>query len=427
MALVWVCFGVADGVDSEDLNAGLRPETVGSAQGTGEGSNGAGSLDGGSGLAPKIEMVSVPGGAFDMGRPEQDRDPGARCPDDWKLTVHNVTLSPYQIGTYEVTNQQFAAVLNWAMRKGYLKDYRGNPWSPLPKAPGPYRDEKCDIYAGGLDPCGKCLLFLTDLHCDIKFIDGSFRSKARPGKPESTSYSMDSHPVVDVTWYGAVAFCNWLSEWAGLTPCYDLSTWELTVPPPNCGGYRLPTEAEWERAAAWDGSKHWAYGFTSDILEGKSRCNYADILGQDPNAPQVVIYGVPSSAGPPVPFGAAVNPLGLAAVPFTSPVGWFDGVHVNPNGGVRTVKSVSPVGCYDMAGQVCEWVHDHFDGLYYEKGGPPWGNPTGPTLHENAPRILRGGCWMDEARRIRADDRKVSRADCANVLPFTVGFRVAKS
>ena len=60
---------------------------------------------------------------------------------------------------------------------------------------------------------------------------------------------MASHPVVRVSWFGAVAYCNWRSEMEGLQPCYDLETW--TRYEPVRSGYRLPTEAEWERAASW--------------------------------------------------------------------------------------------------------------------------------------------------------------------------------
>ena len=103
---------------------------------------------------------------------------------------------------------------------------------------------------------------------------------------------MKHHPVIEVSWYGAVCFCNWLSEMeGGMTSCYDLSTWELTVPFAN--GYRLPTEAEWERAAAWSGSMHWIYGFQSHNLTDKNHCNC-------------------------IAEWSYVNPLGLSANPYTS-------------------------------------------------------------------------------------------------------------
>ena len=55
-----------------------------------------------------------------------------------------------------------------------------------------------------------------------------------------------NNPIANITWYGAVAYCNFRSDMAGLTPVYDLNTWTCNW---NTNGYRLPTEAEWEKAA----------------------------------------------------------------------------------------------------------------------------------------------------------------------------------
>jgi formylglycine-generating enzyme len=194
-----------------------------------------------------------------------------------------------------------------------------------------------------------------------------FSPKTRTGLPGSTNYPMDTHPAEMVSWYGAVAFCNWLSQWQGLTPCYDMNTadWPLTVAPPAPGGYRLPTEAEWERAAAWDGAKHWTYGCMSDTLTANSECN---------DMPDAIAY---------------VNPLGLTEYPYTSPVGWFNGVNISPNGNVTTLNSASPIGAYDMSGNVCEWCGDWYAATYYSTGTAA--NPTGPTT--GTTRVNRGGSW----------------------------------
>lgn len=247
-----------------------------------------------------VEMISVPAGTFDMGRTSAGDDATYGGPDE--LPVHSVTLGAYQIGKGEVTNKQYCDVLNWALAQGYLKTSGGAAWAGTG-----------DIYAGGNL---QIIVSITSTDCNIQYSGGVFSSKTRTGLPGTTSYSMDTHPVVQVSWYGSVAFCNWLSQMEGLTSCYDMTTgnWPLTTAPPTPGGYRLPTEAEWERAAAWDGSKHWIYGFTSDTLTGKNRANY---------------YDAPSY----------VNPLGLTAYPYTSPDAWFDGVNVSPNGSVTTVNS----------------------------------------------------------------------------------------
>ena len=178
---------------------------------------------------------------------------------------------------------------------------------------------------------------------------------------------MDAHPAVRMSWYGAAAFCNWLSQMQGLTPCYDMTApdWPLTTAPPTPGGYRLPTEAEWECAAAWDGTRHWIYGYTSDTFAGRARVNYYD---GDPDF---------------------VNPLGLITMPYTSPVGWYNGLNTSPNGNVATLNSASPAGCYDMSGEVWEWCGDWYADTYYSGGAVT--NPTGPV--SGSDRVLRGGSW----------------------------------
>jgi len=217
------------------------------------------------------------------------------------------------------------------------------------------------------------------------------------GMPGSTNYPMDDHPVVDVTWYGAVAFCNWLSEIKGLTPCYDMTVanWPLVEAPPTSGGYRLPTEAEWERAAGWEPAKHWIYGFLSDTLTGDNRCNY------NQKTPWV-------------------NPLGLTTEPYTSPVGWFNGVNISPNGNVPTLDSPSPVGAYDMSGNVWEWCGDWYSWTYYQSG--PVTNPTGPAT--GSTRVARGGGWFHDGSFCRTAGR-FSNYDPGSVN-YSFGFRVAR-
>ena len=323
-----------------------------------------------------IELVSVSAGTFTMGRTDVGDDAAYGSSDE--LPRHEVTLSAYSIGKYDVTNQQYCDVLNWAAGKGYLKDSSGNAWAGTGY-----------IYGGG--PPVQGLVGITDSYCNIQYSSSAFSPKMRTGLPDSTNYSMATHPVVNVSWHGSVAFCNWLSERDGLMPCYDLSTWTLTAP--RSGGYRLPTEAEWERAAAWDGSKHWIYGFTSDMLTGKSRCNYHD-------------------ANPDF-----VNPLGLTLDLYTSPVGWFNGLNISPNGNVQTVNSVSPAGCYDMSGNVWQWCQDLHEKYTTDAVSDPQGASTG------ASRIARGGSWYGGNS---GDCRTASRIFSPNYGgTAVVGFRVA--
>jgi len=284
------------------------------------------------------EMASVPAGTFEM------------------ANLGSVTLSAYSIGKYEVTNGEFADVMNWALAQPYIPP----------------------SYSGGnVILNGNVLLRIESVACQIEFVDGQFVPRIRDGR------SMAKDPVVEVTWHGAVAFCNWLSLIQGLTPCYNLTTWQRLTPVRN--GYRLPTEAEWECAAAWDASLsyHWNYAFMSNTIRA-TRANYR-----------------------------SSNPLHLTSAPYTSVIGFYSGLNAS------TVDSRSPVGAYDMSGNVWEWCHDRY-GTYPQ---PPLVNPTGPTT--GLGRITRGGSWGSTATGCRTDNRGYVVLPSFSGEGF--GFRVARS
>lgn len=253
-------------------------------------------------------------------------------------------------------------MLNWAKANGKLESYTG----------------------GNVSYSEQILLDATDIYCQITYSGGQFVPEIREG------FDMATHPVVEVTWYGSVVFCNWLSEKECRAAAYNLTTWELVSGGLSNGGYRLPTEAEWERAAGWDGSKHWIYGFTSDTISN-SRCNYNNN-----------------------------KTFNLSSYPHTSPVGWFDGVNVNPKGGVQTQNSISPVGVYDLSGNVWEWCHD-WEGIY---GSGVQTNPTGLPSGTSFFRVMRGSSWSYNGHYGRSADRGGSNPDSRG---NDVGFRVVRS
>jgi formylglycine-generating enzyme required for sulfatase activity len=160
----------------------------------------------------------------------------------------------------------------------------------------------------------------------------------------------ERHPVTLVRWDDALAYCRWLAARAALP-------------------VRLPTEAEWERAAR-GGLEGGAYPWGDGI--DPSRANYLP----DPS---------------------------LKAAHGTRPVGSYP-----PNG----------YGLYDMAGNVWQWV--------LEQTGDPTPSPSeGATQSSPALRVVRGGAWLDtDVRLLRCDYRHLVPGD---TYSYSIGFRIACS
>ena len=213
-------------------------------------------------------------------------------------------------------------------------------------------------------------------------------NNAGSGKNNATN-----QPVQTVDWYDCVKWCNARSEQAGLTPVYYTDaglaqlyqTGEVT-PYVNwvANGFRLPTEAEWEKAARGGLSgRRFPWGNRIDENQANYRGN---------------TNGYSYDFGP-----NGYNAIGLiGGSPGTSPVGSFD---------------VNGFGLYDMAGNILEWCWDRYGTPY---GQPTPTNPTGSAT--GSARVLRGGYWLTYADSARCSYRNFGNPSNG----VGVGFRCVR-
>ena len=206
------------------------------------------------------------------------------------------------------------------------------------------------------------------------------------------------HPVQTVDWYDAVKWCNARSQKEGLTPCYFTdagftqvyTTGQVTNPSVNwsANGYRLPTEAEGEKAARGGVSGHRFPWSNVDTIT-HSQANYYSSAN--------FVYDISPTRGYHPTFNDGI-------FPYTSPVGYF-----GANG----------YGLYDMAGNLSEWLWDWYLDTYYSSS--PGTDPRGPST--GAARVFRGGSWNNFADVSRCANRNSGVPTFSGLI---LGFRCVR-
>jgi formylglycine-generating enzyme len=227
------------------------------------------------------------------------------------------------------------------------------------------------------------------------------------GFKDAGSGKAANHPVQNVDWFDVVKWCNARSQQTGLTPVYYTDTGltqvftngdnevPITVNANwDANGYRLPTEAEWEKAARGGLSgQRFPWGDTISW----SQANYSGY----PGSLGGYTYDLATAKGYDPDFSDG-------AMPFTSPAGYFA-----PNG----------YGLYDMAGNVFVWCWDWYAMPPYPAGSPYSGgaDPRGPA--SSSAHVLRGGLWKHQAPLAMCAARKSSTPPSALSL---FGFRCVR-
>ena len=258
------------------------------------------------GAQTEPDMVKVDGGTFKMG--------SAVKGDADERPVHTVTVNSFLISKYELSVKEYKQFISDKSATDFLSKRE----HVMPAAPD--------------------TTWMKE-HPDTQ--------KFYPLASVSWGGWQDNFPMHHITWYDAVAYCNWLSEKHGLQKCYSEDSDGTVLLDISKNGYRLPTEAEWEFAA-----------------KGGNKSRGTDFAGSS-------------------------NP---------ETVCWYDDTSMLEGPQKIGSKEPNELGIYDMSGNVIEWCQDRYGESYYED----WQvDPQGPgesgAGYANENFVLRGGDYLNSS------------------------------
>lgn len=366
-------------------------------------------------------LARIPGGSFQMGNTY------GHLVEGWphELPVHAVPVGEFFVGRFELANEELARTLQWAFTNGLVEldqtVFTNILTNVVGDATNIVTNRVTNLYGTVRNTEGtkRELVDLDATYCQIAFTNGAFAVAA--GKT--------NFPAINVTWHGALAVCNYLSDREDLARAVDFAPpdWSMAV---SAEGYRLPTEAEWEKAAR-GGNPGTHFSWPDDSTQGTNnylwsidpvKANYWDAR-----------YGPVLTNHPMHPwFGEAIR---------TTPVGYYDGAQVITNlsppasSGTdfgQTNDMVNGYGLYDVAGNVYEWCWDYHGTNWYADPAASLPDPTGPAADASwhTQRVVRGGGFTFYLGASMPDPSFLRCAFHAS-LPATfsasyLGFRVAR-